>query len=154
MIFIRNTVLQQATSIVLALYFGAFLGQALCVLHSSDMQTRMGARMGARMDGPAAHVSSSMATDGSVATHGLLAAVAHASSSRAVHSPSQHGEHTGTRGADHSGECAVVTCASAIAATLDYGLQPMHEVSNPYVAYIVGTTAPDSEMIPPPPRLG
>ncbi len=144
MIFIRNTVLQQATSIVLALYFGAFLGQALCVLHSSDMQTRMGAPL----DGPAAHVSSS------VTTHGLLATVAHASSSSAVHSPSQHGEHTGTRGADHSGECAVVTCASAIAATLDYGLQPMHEVSNPYVAYIVGTTAPDSEMIPPPPRLG
>ncbi len=150
MIFIPEAPLHRATSIVLALYVGTILGPTLCVLHASDMESRMAAGL----DGLAAHASSSMATHGSVATHGLLATVAHASSSSAVHSPSQHGEHTGTRGADHSGECAVVTCASAIAATLDYGLQPMHEVSNPYVAYIVGTTAPDSEMVLPPPRLG
>ena len=65
MIFIPDTVLQRSTSIVLMLYVGAFLGQALCVLHASHGESRTGAGM----DHPAVHASSSMA----------------------AHSPSQHG---------------------------------------------------------------
>ena len=55
MILIPDTVLQRATSIVLVLYAGAFLGQALCVLHASHVECRMG---------PTAHASASMAEHG------------------------------------------------------------------------------------------
>ncbi len=128
MISIPDTVLQRATSIVLVLYVGAFLGQALCVLHASHVESRMGAGM----DRPAAHASASMAE----------------------HGPSQHGEHSGTPGENHSGTCAMVACASGITVTREHGLGPSDRVSIAQVAYLGGMMPPDAEMVPPPPRLG
>lgn len=136
MIFIPDTVLQRATSILLVLYVGAFLGQALCILHG----THMDSPTDAGMDRPTADASSST-------TH-------HASPSMAAHSPSQHGEHSGTPGRHHSGACGAVACGSAITAMIDHSLHPMSQVSNNRVAYLSGMMPPDTETVPPPPRLG
>lgn len=136
MIFMPDTVLQRATSILLVLYVGAFLGQALCVLHG----THVDSRTDAGMDRPTADASSST-------TH-------HASPSMAAHSPSQHGEHPGTPGRHHSGACGAVACGSAITAMIDHSLHPMSQVSNNRVAYLRGMMPPDTETVPPPPRLG
>ena len=144
MIFIPEAPLHRATSIMLALYVGTILGPTLCVLHASDMESRMAAGL----DGLAAHASSSMATHGSPPT------AVHASPSSATPSSSQHGEHPGTRGPDHSGACAEVACASAITATPEHGLGPIDRVSIAHVAYLGGMMPPDAEMVPPPPRLG
>ena len=129
MIFIPEAPLHRATSIVLALYVGAILGQVLCVLPMSDIESPMGAGL----DGFGAHASSSMA--------------AHVSSSMAH-------EHAGTRGPDHSGACAVVACTSAITATPEHGLGPIDRVFVAHVAYLGGMVPSDTEMVPPPPRLG
>jgi hypothetical protein len=129
---------------VLALYVGAILGQARCLHHASDMESHIDAGL----DGFAAQASSSMAPHGSPPTGG------HSSSSRTTHGSSQHGEHPGAPGPDHSGACAMVACASAITATPDYGLGPMNKVSNAAVAYLGVVIPPDTEMVPPPPRLG
>ena len=136
MIFIQKAPLRRATSIVLALYVGAILGQVLCVLPAADMESPRGA--------------------------GLDGIAAHASSSRATHNPSQdgdhrgdhHGEHPGTRGPSHLGACAVVACASALTATAEHGLGPTARVFVAHVAYLGGMMPPDAEMVPPPPRLG
>ena len=152
MIFKPDAPLRRATSIVLALYVGAILGQVLCVLPAADMESPMGAGL----DGIAAHASSSMGAHASSPT------AVHTSSSRATHSPSQdgdhrgehHGEHPGTRGPSHSGACAVVACASAITATAEHGLGPTARVFVAHVAYLGGMMPPDAEMVPPPPRLG
>ncbi len=144
MIFIPEAPLHRATSIVLALYAGAILGQAFCVLHASDAATRMGASP----NDFAPHAMSSMATYGSPPT------VVHTSSSRATHNPSQHGEHPGRRGPEHSGTCTVAACASVVTTTPDHGLVLTQGVSNVHVAYLGEMTPPDAEMVPPPPRLG
>lgn len=144
MIFIPEAPLHRATSIVLALYAGAILGQAFCVLHASAEATRMGASP----DGFAPHALSSMVTQGSPAS------AVHTSSSRATHSPAQHDEHPGRRGSDHSGMCAVATCASAVTTTPDHGLALNQGVSSVHVAYLGETLPPDAEMVLPPPRLG
>ena len=144
MIFIPEAPLHRATSIVLALYVGAILGQTVCVLPASDMESRMGAGL----DGFAARPSSSMATHGSPPT------AVHASSSRATHGVSQHGVHPGSRGPDHSGACAVVACTSAVTATPEHGLGPIDRVFVAHVAYLDRMMPPDTEMVPPPPRLG
>ena len=144
MIFIPEAPLRRATSIVLALYVGAILGQARCLHHESDMESRMDAGL----DAFATQASSSIAAHGSPQTAG------HASSSRATHGPSQHGEHPGAPGPDHSGACAVVACTSAITATAEYGLGPIDRVIVTHVAYLGGMMPPDTEMVPPPPRLG
>ena len=160
MISIPHTLLQRATLIVLALYVGAFLGQTLCVLHTSHVESLMGSGM----DGSAAHASSSMATHASssmmthtwasMATHPSLATAVHAPSSMAALNPSQHGEHLGAPGPDHTGVCAAVSCASGLTATPDDDLGLMNQVSHAHVAYLGGTMPPDAEMVPPPPRLG
>jgi hypothetical protein len=144
MIFIPEAPLNRATSVVLALYAGAILGQAFCVLDVSDTATQMGAGP----NGFAPHAMSSMATNGSPA------AVVHTSTSRATHDPSQHGEHPGRQGPEHSGACAVIACASAVTATPDYGLVLTQGVSSVHVAYLGETLPPDAEMVLPPPRLG
>ena len=152
MIFMPDTVLQRATSILLVLYVGAFLGQALCVLHG----THMDSRTDAGMDRPTAEASSSTThhASPSMATHALPSSEVHASPSMAAHSPSQHGEHSGTPGRHHSGACGAVACGSAITAMIDHSLHPMSQVSNNRVAYLRGMMPPDTETVPPPPRLG
>ena len=152
MIFIPEAPLHRATSIVLALYVGAILGQVLCVLPMSDMESPLGAGL----DGFGAHSSSSMANhvSSSMANHGSPPTAVHESSSRASHGPSQHGEHAGRRGPDHSGACAVVACTSAITATPEHGVGPIDRVFVAHVAYLGGVIPPDTEMVPPPPRLG
>jgi len=152
MISIPHTPLQGATSIVLALYVGAFLGQALCVLDTSHVESLMGSGM----DGSAAHASSSMAThaSSSMATHASPPTATYASSSMAAHSPSQHGEHSGAPGPNHSGLCAVMACGSAVTTTPDDGLGPLSRFSGAQVAYLSGRMPPEPEMVPPPPRLG
>ena len=160
MIFIPEAPLHRATSIVLALYVGAIVGPALCVLHASDMDSQMGAGL----DGFAGHASSSTAAGGapptgvhassSMATHGSPPAVVHAPPSMAVHDTSQHGAHTDASGEDHSGVCAVGACGSAVAAQPDHGLESMTRFSNPRVAYSDGTMPPEAETVLPPPRLG
>jgi len=128
MIFIQDAVLERASAIMLALYIGAFLGQAVCALPASHLQSRMGAGM----DHPTGQLSASMAT----------------------HGQAQNGGHSSAPGQDHSGACAFVACASAITATPDHGPEPMNEVFNTQVAYLGGMTPPDAEMVPPPPRFG
>ena len=151
-ISIPHTLLQQATSIVLALYVGAFLGQALCVLDTSHVESLMGSGM----DGSAAHASSSMATheSSSTATHASPPTATYASSSMAAHSPSQHGEHSGAQGPNHAGMCSVMACGSAVTTTPDDGFGPLGRFSGAQVAYLGGRLPPDAEMVPPPPRLG
>ncbi len=144
MIFKAEAPLHRATSIVLALYVGAIVGPALCVLHASDMESRMAAGL----DGFTAHGSSSMATHESPPT------ALHASLSSATFCSSQHGEHPGARGPDHSGACAVVACTSAITATPEHGVGQIDRVFVAHVAYLGGVIPPDAEMVPPPPRLG
>ncbi len=124
MISAPDTPLRRASSIVLALYVGAFLGQAFCVLHSSHVEFGMG---------------SSMAT--------------HASSTAAV-GPFQHGEHSGASGPAHTGVCGAASCASALTATPYHDPGPADPVSHSYLAYLGGKVPPDAEMAPPPPRLG
>jgi peptidoglycan/LPS O-acetylase OafA/YrhL len=136
MIPIPDALRRRVTSIVLALYVGAFLGQALCALHESHADSPMGTGM----DGPAAHVSSSTAALG-------LASVA-------AHGPSQDGEHPGTPGPDHSVVCASAACASALTTTADFGLEPLNLVPRANVAYLGEPMPPDTEMVSPPPRLG
>ncbi len=144
MIFIPEAPLHRATSVVLALYAGAILGQAFCVLNASASATQMGPSP----DGFAPHALSSMATQRSPAP------AVHTSSSRATHSPAHHDEHPGRRGHDHSGTCAVATCASAVTTTPDHGLALNQGVSNVQVAYLGDMMPPDAEMVLPPPRLG
>ena len=135
MISIPHTPLQRTTSIVLALYVGAFLGQALCVLPTSHVESLMGSGM----DGSAVHASSSMET--------------HASSMGAL-DPAQHDEHSGASGPAHTGVCGAASCASALTATPYHDPGPVDPVSYSYVAYLGGKVPPDAEMVPPPPRLG
>lgn len=144
MIFIPEAPLHRATSIVLALYAGAILSQALCLLHASGMESRMGA-------GPD---SSFARASSSIAAHGSPPTPASAPSSFTMHSPFQHGGHAGRRGPDHSGACAVVACSSAITATPDHGLVLTQGISNVHVAYLGEVMPPDAEMVLPPPRLG
>ena len=144
MISIPHTPLQRATSIVLVLYVGAFLGQALCVLHTSHGESLMGSGM----DGSAAHASSSMAT------HASPPMATFTSSSLAAHSPFQHGEHSGVPGPNHAGLCAVMACGSAVTTTPDDGFGPLSRFSGAQVAYLSGRMPPEPEMVPPPPRLG
>ena len=54
MAFIRDTLLQRVASVMLPLYVGAFLGQALCVLPPSHMESRTPVAAGV----PAAHATS------------------------------------------------------------------------------------------------
>ena len=152
MISMPHTLLQRATSIVLALYVGAFLGQALCVLHTSHVESLMGSGM----DGSAAHASSSMEThaSSSMASHASPATATYASSSMAAHSPSQHGEHSGAPGPNHAGMCAVMACGSAVTTTPDDGFGPLGRFLGAQVVYLGGRMPPDAEMVPPPPRLG
>ena len=152
MISIPHTPLQGATSIVLALYVGAFLGQALCVLHTSHVESLMGSGI----DGSAAHASSSTETHASstMATHASPRTATYVSSSMAAHSPSQHGEHSGAPGPNHAGMCAVTACGSAVTTTPDDGFGPLSRFSGSRVAYLGGRMPPDGEMVPPPPRLG
>ena len=128
MISIPDTLRQRVTSIVLALYVGAFLGQALCVLLESQVE--------------------------STATHASSSTVAHASPSMATHNPSQHAEHSGAPEPGHTLVCASAACASALTATADLGLEPLNRVSHAQVAYIGEKPAPDAEAVSPPPRLG
>jgi hypothetical protein len=144
MTFKPDHVLKRTTSIVLALYVGAFLGQALCAFHVSDVESQMAAGP----NGFAPHAMSSMAT------YGSPPAVVHTSSWRATHDPSQHGEHPGRQGPEHSGACAVVACASAVTTTSDYGLVLTQGVSSAHMAYLGEMLPPDAEMVLPPPRLG
>jgi len=134
MISVPDTPFRRASSIVLALYVGAFLGQAFCVLHSSHVESGMGAGMDA-----AGHVSSSVAT--------------HASSAAAL-GPFQHDEHSGASGPAHTGLCGAASCASALTATPYHDPGPADPVSHSYLAYLGGKVPPDAEMVPPPPRLG
>ena len=152
MISIPHTPLQRATSIVLVLYVGAFLGQALCVLHTSHVESLMGSGM----DGSAVHASSSMETheSSSMTTHTSPPMATYTSSSLAAHSPFQHGEHSGAPGPNHAGMCAVMACGSAVTTTPDDGFGPLGRFSGSQVAYLGGRTSPDAEMVPPPPRLG
>ncbi len=152
MISIPDTLLQGATSIMLALYVGAFLNQAVCVLHASHVE----APMASSMDASAAHASSSMAThtSSSMAIHASPSVAVGAPSSMTVLHPSQHGEHSGAPDPDHSGVCAAVSCASALTATTYQDLEPMNRVSPAHVAYLGQRIPPDAEMVPPPPRLG
>ena len=131
MISVPDPPLRRASSIVLALYIGAFLGQAFCVLHSSHVESGMGSSM-------ASHASS-MAT--------------HASSTDAV-GPFQHGEHSGASGPAHTGVCGAASCASAVTATTYHEPGPVDPVSHSYLAYLGGKVPPDVETVPPPPRLG
>ena len=133
MILAPDILLRRVTSVVLTLYVGAFLAQALCVLPSSHV--------GPGMEGPstAVHASSPAAVP---------------SSSMAAHSASPHGAHSGALGESHSGLCAVVACGSAIATSPDHGLGLMSRVSNAFVVYLGGIVPPDAEMVLPPPRLG
>ncbi len=135
MISVLDTPLHRASSIVLALYVGAFLGQAFCVLHSSHVESGMASSM----DGSAAHVSSSVA--------------AHASSTAGL-GPFQHGEHSDASGPAHSGVCGAASCASALTARPYHDPGPVDPVSHSYLAYLGGKVPPDVEMVPPPPRLG
>ena len=128
MIFILDAVLKRASSIMLVFFVGAFLGQAVCVLHVPHVESRMGAGM----DHPTAQASPSMA----------------------VHGQSQHGEHSSAPGQDQSGACAVFACASAMAVDADHGFEPLNSVLGVHVAYLGGMTPTDAEMVPPPPRLG
>ena len=144
MISIPHTPLQRTTSVVLALYVGALLGQALCVLHTSHVESLMGSGMG----GSFANASSAMETHASPPT------ATYASSSMAAHSPSQHGEHSGAPGPNHSGMCAVMACGSAVTTAPDEGFAPLSRFSGAQVAYLGGRMPPDAEMVPPPPRLG
>ena len=138
MISVPDPPLRRASSIVLALYAGAFLGQAFCVLHSSHVESGMGSSMASHASSMATHASS-------VATH--------ASSTTAV-GPFQHGEHSGASGPAHTGVCGAVSCASALTATPYHDPGPMNPVSHPYVAYLDGKVSPNVETVPPPPRLG
>ncbi len=141
MIFLPDTPRQRTALTVLTLYAGAFLGQALCVLHPSELHpSDMESQMGTAMEGHEAHGSASMAMP--------------ASSSVAAHSPSQHGGHSGAPGPNHSGVCAVMACGSAVTTTLDDSLGPVSGISTAQVAYLGGAAPPEAEMIPPPPRLG
>jgi hypothetical protein len=124
MISVPDTPLRRASSIVLALYVGAFLGQAFCVLHSSHVESGMGS---------------------SVATHAF---------STAAVGPFQHGEHSGASGPAHTGVCGAASCASALTATPRHDPGPVDPVSYSYVAYLGGKVPPEAEMVPPPPRLG
>ena len=154
MISIPDPVLQRAALIVLLLYVGAFLGSSFCVLHTSHTQSGM--------NGPATHVSSSVATPTSsaMATHTSSAMTTPVSSSTEAHAPSLGAgpdpsqQHSGTTGPAHTGVCAAVSCASAITATPVDDLGPMNRVSRAQVAYFTGTVPPDAEMVLPPPRLG
>ncbi len=134
MISIPDTPLRRASSIVLVLYAGAFLGQAFCVLHSSHAEFGM-----------ASHASSVETHASSVATH--------ASSTAAVGSV-QHGEHSGGSGPAHAGVCGAASCASAVTAATYHEPGPVDPVSHSYLAYLGGKVPPDVEMVPPPPRLG
>ena len=143
MTFVPDTLRQRTALTVLTLYAGAFLAQALCVLHPSDMESHMGTAM----EGPATHAPSSMAMPASSSV------AVPASFSMAAHSPSQHGGHSGA-GPNHSGVCAVMACGSAVTTTLDDSLGPVSGISTAQVAYLGGAAPPEAEMIPPPPRLG
>ncbi len=123
MISVPDTLHQRVTSAVLCLYIGAFLSQALCVLHASNVESGM---------------------DGPPAVHALAPMANHGSS---------HSEHSDATGHDHSGGCAVVACGSAITAA-DHNLGPVDQVSKIGGVYHGGTIPPDTEMVPPPPRLG
>ena len=157
MIFVANTLRQQTAVTVLTLYAGAFLGQALCVIHPSELHpSDMESKTGTSMEGHVAHGSASMAMPGSSST--TMAASSSsailASSSTAAHSPSQHEGHSGTRGSNHSGVCAAMACGSAVTTTLDEDLGPLSRAASAQVAYLSGGAPPEAEMIPPPPRLG
>ena len=162
MISVPDTLLQRAAVIVLTLYSGAFLGQALCVLHPSELHpselhpSDMESQMGTSMDGHVAHGSAAMALPGSASTAmpRSLSTAMPASSSMAAHSPSQHRGHSGTPGPNHSGVCAVMACGSAVTTTPDNGLGPMSRVSSAQVAYLGGGAPPETDMVPPPPRSG
>ena len=141
MISIPDTPLRRASPIVLALYAGAFLGQAFCVLHSSHAESGM-----------ASHASSVETHASSVAAHASSVAT-HASSTAAVGAV-QHGEHSGASGPAHAGVCGAASCASAVTATTYHEPGPVDPVSHSYLAYLGGKVPPDVEMVPPPPRLG
>ena len=128
MIFIQDAVLERASAIMLVLYIGAFLGQAVCALHASHLESPMGAGM----DHPMAQASTAMT----------------------AHGQSQQGEHSSAPGQVHSGACAVFACASAMAVDADHGFEPLNSVLGVHVAYLGGMTPTDAEMVPPPPRLG
>ncbi len=140
MISIPDTLLQRAALIVLTLYAGAFLGQTLCVLHSSHTDS-------AHQEDLPAHAPLSMAAHMSLTATDV-------SSSMVADSPSQHGEHSDSPGQNHSGACAVVACGSAITVAPDLGLPAMSRFSNPLRAYQDRMMPPEAEMVSPPPRLG
>jgi hypothetical protein len=130
--------LQRVTSIVLALYTWGLLSQALCVLSASYLEPGTGGGIA----GHAGHTSSSTA--------------APTSASRVAHSSPQLSDavHFGTSGKRHAGPCAVVACASALGATYEEYLVLMSRGWKVPVVYRPGTMAPDTETVPPPPRLG
>jgi hypothetical protein len=149
MISVPDPPLRRASSIVLALYVGAFLGQAFCVLHASHVESGMGSSMG----GSAAHVSSSVATHASSAAAHASSMATHASSIGAL-DPAQHDERSGASGPAHTGVCGAASCASALTATIYHDPGPLDPVSYSYLAYLGGKVPPDTETVPPPPRLG
>ena len=112
--FRRDIQFRRSPVIVLVLQSGALLGQALCVLHRSHMESDP-------MEGMAAHAPSSTAGH-------TQPTVTYVSSSMAVHVTSQH-EHTTPYGETHSGACAVVACGSAVTVTPDHRLQLMGRLS-------------------------
>jgi hypothetical protein len=138
MISVPDTAFRRASSIVLALYVGAFLGQAFCVLHSSHVESGMGSSMASHTSSMATHASS-------VATH---------ASSTAALGPLQQGEHSGASGPAHTGVCGAASCASAVTAATYHEPGPVDPISYSYLAYLGGKVPPDVEMVPPPPRLG
>jgi hypothetical protein len=157
MIFIPDSVLQRVTSIVLVLYVGAFLGQALCALHESHGESRTGAGAhGASTHAATTHYASAsmVVSHGSmVFFHGSNSTGAHVSASMTANDQPHQGAHSSSHGQDHSGACSEVACASGVTATSDHGLAQMNAVSSARVAYRGGMMPPDAEMVPPPPRL-
>ena len=152
MILIQDTLLKRSATIVLVLYVGAFLGQALCVLHTSHMES--GSEIGA--NGPPAHVASSMEAHAasSMETYASPSTAMYATPSMSTLGSSHHGEHSGAPEPSHSGVCAVVACGSAVTTTTDHGLETMSLVSNFQLVYLGGAPPPEAEMVLPPPRLG
>jgi hypothetical protein len=136
----RDARFERSARIVLGLYAGAFLSQALCVLHSSHMESGI--------QGPALHTLSSMAT------HESPSPASQARFSMMAHNSSEHDGHSDGTAQTDSGACAVLACAAAITASPDHGLGPMNRVSSDSVAHLGDTGLPDAEMVPPPPRLG
>jgi hypothetical protein len=138
--------LKRVTSIVLALYTLGLLSQALCVLSASHLEPGTGGGIA----GHAGHTSSPASRSASSST------AAPTSAARAAHGSPQFSDagHSGTSGERHAGQCAVVACASALTATYEEYLVLMSRGWKVPVVYRPGTMAPNTDTVPPPPRLG